>query len=315
MGTKADKRARRLAAALPVLEVQVHRARATGVAHVPDHLAALHTGAGADGDGIHVAVVELRAAAALEHDAQRAVALTALADHDAVLDREDRHAAAAHEVHALVAVAGAGGAEAVAERGARRGADPAGGDRRGDARGGGARRAHGGLRGRARGGLGSDERAPGLGADDALRGQAVRLLERDDRGMFKDVILLDGKEISNPLNQEIVAMRGLEDGEYVVNVVHYIANGTAPLPVQVKVEKLNPTVKVIFYQTLQLKGTGDEETAVRFTLKGQDVINVNSQPKSLVELTRSSSGKDGGGGGGQGAQGGQIDAATGQVIH
>lgn len=140
-------------------------------------------------------------------------------------------------------------------------------------------------------------------------------LERDDRGMFKDVILLDGKEISNPLNQEIVAMRGLEDGEYVVNVVHYIANGTAPLPVQVKVEKLNPTVKVIFYQTLQLKGTGDEETAVRFTLKGQDVINVNSQPKSLVELTRSSSGKDGGGGGGQGAQGGQIDAATGQVIH
>ena len=140
-------------------------------------------------------------------------------------------------------------------------------------------------------------------------------LERDDRGMFKDVILLDGKEISNPLNQEIVAIRGLEDGEYVVNVVHYIANGTAPLPVQVKVEKLNPTVKVIFYQTLQLKGTGDEETAVRFTLKGQDVINVNSQPKSLVELTRSSSGKDGGGGGGQGAQGGQIDAATGQVIH
>ena len=140
-------------------------------------------------------------------------------------------------------------------------------------------------------------------------------LERDDRGMFKDVILLDGKEISSPLNQEIVAMRGLEDGEYVVNVVHYIANGTAPLPVQVKVEKLNPTVKVVFYQTLQLKGTGDEETAVRFTLKGQDVINVNSQPKSLVELTRSSSGKDGGGGGGQGAQGGQIDAATGQVIH
>jgi hypothetical protein len=38
-------------------------------------------------------------------------------------------------------------------------------------------------------------------------------LERDDRGMFKDVVLLDGKEISNPLNQEIVAFRGLEDGE------------------------------------------------------------------------------------------------------
>ncbi len=140
-------------------------------------------------------------------------------------------------------------------------------------------------------------------------------LERDDRGMFKDVILLDGKEISNPLNQEIVAFRGLEDGKYVVNVVHYIANGTAPLPVQVKVEKLNPAVKIIYYQTLQLKGTGDEQTAVRFTLKGQDVVNVNTIPKSLVELTRSSGNKEGGSGSvGQAGAGAPIDATTGQVV-
>jgi hypothetical protein len=139
-------------------------------------------------------------------------------------------------------------------------------------------------------------------------------LERDDRGMFKDTVLLNGKEIANPLNQEIVAFRGLEDGEYVVNIVHYIANGAAPLPVQVKVEKLNPTVKVIYYQTLELKGTGDEQTAVRFTLKGQDVVNVNSAPKGLVELTRSSSGKEGGAGSAGGGQGGQIDATTGQAI-
>ena len=142
-------------------------------------------------------------------------------------------------------------------------------------------------------------------------------LDRDDRGNFKDTILVNNKEITNPLNQEIVTLRGLEDGEYVVNVVHYIANGAAPLPVQVKVEKLNPTVKVIFYQTLYLKGTGDEQTAVRFTLKGQDVVNVNSRPKSLVELTRSDNGKEGGSGsasGRQAGQGGAIDATTGQVI-
>ena len=81
----------------------------------------------------------------------------------------------------------------------------------------------------------------------------------------------------------------------------------------VKVEKLNPAVKIIFYKTLQLKGTGDEQTAVRFTMKGQDVINVISTPKSLVELTRSS-GKKEGGGGSPAAQGGQLDATTGQVI-
>jgi len=139
-------------------------------------------------------------------------------------------------------------------------------------------------------------------------------LERDDRGMFKDTVLVNGKEISNPLNQEIVAIRGLEDGQYVVNVVHYIANGTAPLPVQVKVEKLNPTVKVIYYQTLELKGTGDEQTAVRFTLKGQDVLDVNTTPKSLVELTRSSGAKEGGGESAGAAANGPIDAATGQAI-
>lgn len=138
-------------------------------------------------------------------------------------------------------------------------------------------------------------------------------LERDDRGMFKDVILLNNEEISNPLNQEIIAFRGLQDGEHVVNVVHYIANGTAPLPVTVKVEKLNPTVKVVFYQTLELKGTGDEQTAVRFTLKGDEVVNVTNTPKSLVELTRSADGKKGGASAGAGAVG-AIDAATGQVI-
>ena len=138
-------------------------------------------------------------------------------------------------------------------------------------------------------------------------------LDRDDRGMFKDVILFNDKEITNPLNQEIISFRGLEDGEYVVNIVHYIANGTAPLPVNVKVEKLNPTVKVIYYQTLELKGAGEELTAVRFTLKGADVIDVGNAPKRLVELTRPAGGK-GGGGGGAAPQSGAIDAATGELV-
>lgn len=138
-------------------------------------------------------------------------------------------------------------------------------------------------------------------------------LERDDRGMFKDVILLNNVEISNPLNQETVAFRGLQDGEYIVNVVLYIANGSAPLPVEVKVEKLNPKVEVIFYQTLELRGTGDEVTAVRFTLAEADVVNVNNIPRSLVELTRSG-GKAGGRSAGGNQPPGQIDAATGQVV-
>lgn len=146
-----------------------------------------------------------------------------------------------------------------------------------------------------------------------LREAGLMHLDRDDRGMFKDVILFNDKEVTNPLNQEIISFRGLEDGEYIVNIVHYIANGSAPLPVQVKVEKLNPTVKVIFYDTLQLTGTGDEVTAVRFTLQGADVVNVTNTPKSLVELTRTDGGKAGGGGGA--AQPiPTLDAATGAAV-
>lgn len=111
-------------------------------------------------------------------------------------------------------------------------------------------------------------------------------LDRDDRGMFRDVILMNGEEVTNRLNQEIVSIRGKVDGEYIVNIVHYIANA-GPLPVSVKVEKLNPEVRVIYYETLTLNGTGDEITAVRFTMAGDEVEDVNNRPRSLVELTRS----------------------------
>lgn len=110
-------------------------------------------------------------------------------------------------------------------------------------------------------------------------------LDRDDRGMFKDVIEVNGETIENPLNQEIISFRGLSDGEYTVNVVHYIANGGA-LPVQVKVEKLNPKVTLVYYGTINLSGTGDEQTAVRFTLDGPEVRDVNNLPRDLVALTR-----------------------------
>ena len=116
-------------------------------------------------------------------------------------------------------------------------------------------------------------------------------LDRDDRGMFKDVIEMNGQTIENPLNQEIISFRGLSDGEYTVNVVHYIANGADPLPVTVKVEKLNPRVKVIYYGEVNLRGTGDEQTVVRFTLTGDEVGDLNNQPRSLVAMTRGAEGK------------------------
>ncbi|WP_298493568.1 hypothetical protein [uncultured Maritimibacter sp.] len=111
-------------------------------------------------------------------------------------------------------------------------------------------------------------------------------LDRDDRGQFKDVLLVNGAEIENPLNQETVSVRGLMNGEYVVNVVHFIATSTDPVRVTVKVEKMNPSVRVVYYGETDLTGTGEEVTTVRFTLDDDEIIDLNNRPKSLVALTR-----------------------------
>lgn len=115
------------------------------------------------------------------------------------------------------------------------------------------------------------------------RDTSLMHLDRDDRGRFADRITLDGVTVSNPLNQETVTLRALHPGEYVVNLLHYKAHYGDPLPVTVKVEKLNPSVSLVYYGSRNLVGTGDEQTALRFTLgPGGDVISTNELPKPLL---------------------------------
>lgn len=110
-------------------------------------------------------------------------------------------------------------------------------------------------------------------------------LDRDDRGLFQDRITIDGVEISNPLNQETISVRALKPGEYVVNLLHYQANYKEALPVTVKVEKLNPTVSLVFYGTVELSGVGDEQTAVRFTVNASgEILGTNTLPKRLLTI-------------------------------
>jgi len=112
-------------------------------------------------------------------------------------------------------------------------------------------------------------------------------LDRDDRGDYKNMILVNGKTIRNMIRQEIVQMRALIPGEYVVNVHHYLATTPDPVPVSVTVEKINPKVEIVYYDRLLLDHTGDEKTAVRFTV-GEDgkITDINTRPKSLIRETR-----------------------------
>lgn len=115
-------------------------------------------------------------------------------------------------------------------------------------------------------------------------------LDRDDRGVFADQINVNGIRLSNPINQETVTVRAVQPGEYVVNLLHYKSNYSAPLPVSVKIEKLNPSVSVVYYGIHELTGSGDEQTAIRFTLDSQGMVASTSQrPKTLI--TRAIKGK------------------------
>lgn len=109
-------------------------------------------------------------------------------------------------------------------------------------------------------------------------------LDRDDRGMQGDVIIVDGKQISNPLNQEVITIRGIEPGEFVVNVHYFESKDDKPVEVTVSIIKVNPRAEVVFYGNVTLARKGDEATVARFTvLPDGTVSNINTLPKSLVQ--------------------------------
>jgi hypothetical protein len=109
-------------------------------------------------------------------------------------------------------------------------------------------------------------------------------LDRDDRGLTNDMVVIDGKQVVNPLNQEVVTLRGIEPGEFTVNVHYYESKNGKPVEATVSVIKVNPRADVVFYGQVQLARKGDEATAVRFTvLPDGNVTNVNTLPKSLVQ--------------------------------
>ena len=131
-----------------------------------------------------------------------------------------------------------------------------------------------------------------------VREAGFMVLDRDDRGGINNSIMVNGKRNMSPIREESVSIRGIVAGEYTVNVQYYLATQNAPVPVSVKVEKINPMVEVIHYDTIMLDHAGQEKTAVRFRMaEDGSVTDINHTEKSLVQLTRSV--RRGGSGGGK----------------
>jgi hypothetical protein len=110
------------------------------------------------------------------------------------------------------------------------------------------------------------------------------VLDRDNRGGANDFIMVGGRKMRSPIRQETVTIRGIVAGEYTVNVYHFTALTGKPVPVSVKVEKLNPSLQVVHYDTVELDHGGTEKTAIRFVVdESGAVIEVNRDEESLLQ--------------------------------
>jgi len=108
-------------------------------------------------------------------------------------------------------------------------------------------------------------------------------LDRDDRGEINDTIMIDGQEVVYPINQEVVTIRGIIPGEYVVNLYYYSAAQPRPVEALVKVEKVNPTLQTVYVRRLSLAEQDDELTVVRFSLdRSGNIAGINQLPKRLT---------------------------------
>ncbi len=129
-------------------------------------------------------------------------------------------------------------------------------------------------------------------------------LDRDDRGSSNDSVEVNGRTITNPLNQEVVTLRGIVAGEYIVNAHYYDQSKSAsadtrplsardqarlgqPVPVTLSLVKVNPRAEVAFYGQHTLKGQGDEATLVRFTVRTDgSITGLNTLAKALATARR-----------------------------
>lgn len=106
-------------------------------------------------------------------------------------------------------------------------------------------------------------------------------LDRDDRGALSDIVKLpDGKFKLIEENREVMTIRSIVPGTYVVNVQVYgttdklelnpgqIIYSKPLLPYNVKVvlQKLNPVTKDIVVKNVLVKRIGEQETAFVFTI-------------------------------------------------
>lgn len=99
----------------------------------------------------------------------------------------------------------------------------------------------------------------------------VVFLERDDLGNVCDQTTQAAQKVNSC--EEITVIRGVVPGEYVLALHLYSANGRAtndtapPVTAQVKIEKLNPSVLIVWQGNVVLDRIRQEKGVTRFSVE------------------------------------------------
>ena len=108
-------------------------------------------------------------------------------------------------------------------------------------------------------------------------------LDRDDRGDLNDTVTINGETVVHPINQEVVTIRGIISGEYIVNLHYYESQSKLPVTASVKIEKVNPVLRLVFIDQVTLDKVDDEKTVLRFELDGDgEFVGINRLEKILT---------------------------------
>ena len=107
-------------------------------------------------------------------------------------------------------------------------------------------------------------------------------LDRDDQGIINDVVIINNEEVIYPINREVVTLRGIIPGEYIVNLYLYEHKSKEPVEAKIIIEKVNPSLKLVYFNNIVLETKDTELTIARFNLDSKGDFTIGSLQKEIL---------------------------------
>lgn len=118
------------------------------------------------------------------------------------------------------------------------------------------------------------------------REQGLLSLDRDDLGTTNDIVVVNGKEIEVQLNREVVTIRGIVPGRYLVGAHFYSPRGSVieNFDITVEVVRIRP-YEIVYKQTKSMSQQGQILDFYQFTIYNDGSYGeVNESAESAVVL-------------------------------